>query len=514
MNLAKHIVINTVAGWISKTVSMATIVFITPILLSSLGKYDYGLWVTIGQGIGFLLLLDLGIANSIARFISKAEALNNSEDKDSVYSVAVVLCWVAAASALIITLLAARFVPGMLSIEGSRYRIAHLLFLFLGLSVAVILPLRVGRGLLQAIHRYDYIDMVSILTNLVQCIVIIVLFLYKSLDLLALCSLTIGCNVIAELAIFLRALRLHQGIQFSYKAITKARFWNMLSFGSSSLVQTISAMLYTRGQTIAVGIILGMGMVPLFSIPCAVLIALGPFIGRTGATFMPIASNLDTGGEIDKLVKLATYGLRYGLMLGLCIGLYVLLFGRDILALWLRNSEMSPADIDTMHMALIIMAFPLVFARANKGNQTILRATGRHWLVSNFLFAFALIGLLLSVILMKYTSLGIAGAAIGWAVKVMIPEGMLSTMFVLKKYNIAKGHYFKKAYVPPLVASIPILFINGVLTKYIPVDVFSKAILCSAVYFLTALMCTFWFCVDEEHKSLLFAFVKRKFGHV
>ncbi|MHC4474178.1 MAG: lipopolysaccharide biosynthesis protein [Planctomycetota bacterium] len=493
---------------------MATIVFITPILLSSLGKYDYGLWVTIGQGISFLLLLDLGIANSIARFISKAEALNNGEDKDSVYSVAVVLCGLAAASALIITLLAARFVPSMLSIEGSRHRIAQLLFLFLGLSVTVIFPLRVGRGLLQAIHRYDYIDMVSILTNLVQCIVIIALFLHKSLDLLVLCSLTIGCNVIAELAIFLKALRLHQGIQFSYKKITKARFWSMFSFGSSSLVQTISAMLYTRGQTIAVGIILGMGMVPLFSIPCAVLIALGPFIGRTGATFMPIASYLDAGGEINRLVKLATYGLRYGLMLGLCIGLYILLFGRDILALWLRNSEMNQPDINAMHMALIVMAFPLVFARANKGNQTILRATGSHWFVSNSLFVCSVIGLLISVVLMKYSSLGIMGAAIGWAVKVIVPEGILCTMLVLKKYNIAKGNYFKKAYGPPLVASIPILLINGALVNCISVDVASNAIAYSAVYFLTAVVCTFLFCVDEEHKSLLFGFVKRKFGHV
>lgn len=503
MNIFKRSIINISTGWATKIINIIVTFVSIPIILSSLGMYDYGLWVVIGQGVGFYALLDFGISNSVCRFISRSDALDELDEKIGIYSTSMLFFSIGSLIIIILTLLLTPYVPKLLNLELSHYKVAKILFIILGINIALLFPLRVGRGLLQSKHRYHIIDIVGISSRIIHFLIVLVCYANGVLSLYVLCVATALSNAITEIILFFIAIKINSEIRFSLKSINRKRMSKLFSFGSSSLVQTLSAMLYTKGQTIAVSLILGVNAVPLFSIPISLLKKIGPFIGKTGSIFMPIASNFDAKGDTEKIVKLSTYGLRYSLMIGLFIGIYIVFFGKGILQFWLQNSEMTPNDINIMYTALMIMILPLVFARSNKGNQTILRATGNHWFVSNSLMLFTLIGLVLSIFLMKYTEIGVWGAAIGWSVKGIVPEFLLFTLFIVYKYDIPKISYLIKTYLMPIIAAILIIIINAYFIPIIINGNILNFILGSIFYFLSSGF-ILSFCIAKKHKAKLF----------
>ena len=84
--LIKRIFSNAIFGWLSKILIGVSGIILTPILISGLGRYEYGIWVTIGQMAAFLLVADLGVANSIGRLVAKYDAIKSTDQKNKIYS--------------------------------------------------------------------------------------------------------------------------------------------------------------------------------------------------------------------------------------------------------------------------------------------------------------------------------------------------------------------------------------------------------------------------------------------
>lgn len=508
MDLFKRIIVNISAGWTARVINIVITFISLPIILSFLGMHDYGLWVTIGQGVGFFGLLDFGIANSVCRFISRSDALEDSSEKNGIYSTAFLFFCSVSVTIILVTLVLYSHIPDIFRLDSSHETVAEVLFVVMGANLGLLFPLRVGRGLLQATNDYHLIDFVVIFFRCLHFAAILVCYALNMLNLYSICLVSAFCNALVEIILFYQAKKRNADLMVRFKHINRQRIVRLFSFGSSSLVQTFAAMLYTKGQTIAISLILGVESVPLFSIPVSLLSKIGPFIGKTGSIFMPIASSLDAQGKSDKIVRLSVYGLRYSLMIGFFVGVYIVFFGNDLLVLWLKNSTMKPGELKMMHTALMIMVFPLVISRANKGNQTILRATGNHWKVSNSLIVFTLVGLLISVGLMRYTAMGVLGAAIGWSIKGLIPEFLLFTIFMLQKYRIPPGSYLLDAYGFPFIGATLIALVTTYCKPLFIKGDITHLLLESFLYFTFSFL-IFCLIIDKDHWRRIMRLLKR-----
>lgn len=69
----------TVAAMLSKGVVIAVNAISIPITVRYLGAESFGVWVTISTALSMLLVLDLGVANSLTNFISEAYAKDDHE---------------------------------------------------------------------------------------------------------------------------------------------------------------------------------------------------------------------------------------------------------------------------------------------------------------------------------------------------------------------------------------------------------------------------------------------------
>ena len=55
---------------------------LTPFIVRSLGNSEYGLYALIGAFIGYISVLDLGLNNTIVRYVSKYRAENDKEGEE------------------------------------------------------------------------------------------------------------------------------------------------------------------------------------------------------------------------------------------------------------------------------------------------------------------------------------------------------------------------------------------------------------------------------------------------
>ena len=67
----RHIARNVLFNWFGTIASMAVGFFLSPFILHRLGNVAYGVWVLAISVVAYLNFLDLGMQNSVLRFVSK-----------------------------------------------------------------------------------------------------------------------------------------------------------------------------------------------------------------------------------------------------------------------------------------------------------------------------------------------------------------------------------------------------------------------------------------------------------
>jgi O-antigen/teichoic acid export membrane protein len=512
MDLKKAVVKNILTGWGERVVTIGASLLLTPILLAYLGKEPYGIWVAIGQGAGLLIMLDFGIASSITRFISKNLALEKHDENVRVFNTAMIIFFAASLLTLMVVLGLSPFVPSLFKIVDAYKAKAIWVFLITGLHVALIIPLRVGRGLLKAKYRYDLISVYNMVYVLLRLSLILILFALGADDLLSLALITFFVGLFVEIAVFVSGKRKHRELKFHISAATRRNFREMISLGGSAMVRTISGTLYRRSQIIAVGIILGVGAVPLFSIPSALLLRVGPFVNRLGATFTPLASYMYAKGNVSRLQELNMVGIRYGLMLSLPLCVFLILFAENILNIWLGKSGLSAEDLHRMCQVISIMAVPFALNAPQIASHTTLSATGKHWLAANSFFISSLSGLVVTVLLVRFTHLGILGAGIGVSLTYMLTGVFIWPVLICRHLGISLWKYFKKSYLAPVLVSIVLAGFSAAFNMVIRNSDIHALFVRVAMFFTAAFIMSVYLVLLPQHREYLLRSLKLHLG--
>ena len=67
----RHIARGVLSNWFAMAATLAVGFFLQPFIVHRLGDVAYGVWVLAISSVSYLIMLDLGMATSVLRFISK-----------------------------------------------------------------------------------------------------------------------------------------------------------------------------------------------------------------------------------------------------------------------------------------------------------------------------------------------------------------------------------------------------------------------------------------------------------
>jgi len=346
---------------------------LTPFMIRMLGDAEYGLYMLIGALIGYISVLDLGLSNTIVRFVAKYKALNDRKGEENFLATTMLIYTVISAIIVVCGLVMYFNLESIFNkLTPDQMGKAKLMFAILIFNLAITLPGGAFTAICSAYEKFVFPRTLNIIKYLSRSVLVVGL-LFMGGDSVAIVMLDTVLNIVV---IGLGAYYVFRNLKVSFR-LHRFEMPLVTEIFSYSIWIFIFAMVgqfqWQSGQ-----IILGMVPVPeMRNIPNAITTAVaiygvgitlgtyyGAFSTAISGVFLPRATQMTVlEASRDELTTMMIKIGRFSLISLLPILGGFLLYGRQFVQLWVGDTY-APSWM----IAVIIMfsyTLPLVQSFAN-----------------------------------------------------------------------------------------------------------------------------------------------------
>lgn len=435
-----EIKIGALLNYIRLFVKLGIGFFLSPFILESLGRAEFGIYSIAGTIIGWLALCDFGLTASTTKFLCEYQAKGDGEGEahflGNVAALFSVIGCIVLVSGLCIYPFLGNIFPKFSEEELKLYRILYLMTL---LNTSIMFPARTLGGIAAARQKYVIPGSVSLGVSLCStCATIIILLLgYKSI---ALCAAGIFFGVLAMMwnvyycFCILKARITWNGWDISLcKSVFAFSFWmfmdqliNIMNTGSSNFIVGMTqgseeVSVYSYGLTVFQYYYMASGCIA------------GLFLPKVVGLVVAEASNTQL---TDMMIKVG----RAQLMLIGSMYFGILLFGQEFFHLWLGH-VLGERTFDCWFITVTIM-IPYGFLLLQALGWQILQARN----AMKYRVKVLAITSFFSLILGFYLSMafGSKALAIGTSCSVVVGQGVFMNWFYWKRLKLEIPRFFKE----------------------------------------------------------------------
>lgn len=500
--MIKTLLVNTGSNVVLMINKIVVTLIMTPIYLSSLGSYDYGLWGMIGGIVGYMGLLDIGIRPSISRFSAKYKALNDTQNLNTVFVSTFLFMSVLGLFLCLCFVGWALIFPEVLSASDIREDAYVLFLLIIGGQLLVSFPGYVLESYLEGFQQYFVKNNVTMLVTITGAV-----FIFNFItpeNGLYLMALTAAVGV--WLRFFVYWILLFKpsstGLRFLVSNYSFSKLKEVLVFGLKSFVQGISGRVETSSDTLIIGFVLGPQAVPFYHIPAS----LAGYMRGIGWTmthaFMPMFSNLHALDETSRMQELYLRASKYVVAIIAAMALGICFLGGEFLTIWL-SPEFKEKGEYILYCAVLFVAIPFLAPFSSR----YLTGIGKHGYLAKLAPFGAVLNISLSLLLVDhYGALGVAVASV-------ITASIFTPLYIRYVCN-QMGHsywlYFRFSVVPAFLPSLALIaaMVGGakiiLLNSY--VALLANAVLGGIAWFTVFYLCT----LDQNERAAFKSLLRRK----
>jgi O-antigen/teichoic acid export membrane protein len=421
--------------------------FLAPFIVHRLGNVAYGVWVLAISSINYLGILDLGMASSVVRFVSKGHATKDHQLASEALSA---VLWVRLQiAALILTLsgvLAAVFplvfkVPQALAVDAREA------ILIIGITTTITMSFGVFSSTLSALNRYDLRSYVTLTQLAIRVIgVVAVLRTGHGIVAIALCELLTAAIGNSLLVFFAR--RTYPELVVRLSKPKKDVLRNIWSYSVYAFLVTIAVQLVYQTDNLVVGAFVSAAAVTFYSIGNSLCRYTDQIIGAMTMTFTPAASTYEAVGDTSSLRALYFNGTRVTMAFSLPIVITLIIRGGSFIGVW-----MGPEYSKISGTVLAILASAQMFSIQNSTAGAIAFGVEKHKMLAKWSIAEAIANLTLSVVLAH--KIGIYGAAIGTLVPSLIVHVILWPRYISRLVDVSWVQVFRNVWGPVFICAVP-----------------------------------------------------------
>ena len=495
--MIRRIIINSGSNVLVMFVKLALTFIMAPILVRSLGNYDYGLWEMLGAIIGYMGMLDMGIKPAISRFTARYNASGDIEQHQLMFSSAFIFMALAGLLLASIFVVWGLWFPQSLAPEGAtdtqRYT---LLCLVLAAQFIFVFPGYVADSTLEGLQKYHIKNGITLINSLIGSALIYSFITPENgLVLLAVIN-AVGLSLKYVIYFILLRSAANNSLRPLAHKLSLTRLRELLTFGGKSLIQGISSRIENATDSLVIGSVLGPAMVPFYSIPANLVGQIRGFTWTITHVFMPVFSDLAARGEQQIIVKTYLTASRLTVAMVLLMSAGVMLVGADFISLWMGAEYAQHAQF----LILILVGFtsmPMLNPFANR----YLTALNQHGIMAKWSPVSAVLNLGLSIPLAY--AYGIVGVALGS----LIPIGIFVFIYLRRccqLLEISVLHYIRQCILPSLPALVAMIAVTLVCKSAWAIESYSVLILTAIaaslsyalVFFVSGLETSQrqWFC--------------------
>ena len=437
---------------------------LTPFIISSLGSAEYGVYKLIAAITSYLLLLDLGMGNSVVRYVAKFKENHDMESSRKYLGVCMVFY---AAVSVAVLLLGGALILSFQKIFATGLTAAEIalskrLLLLTVLNAAVTLGTSVFYNILIAYSRFALSKGLSILQIIVRILVTAAALKlgYRSEAIvsinLVLTMLMRGYYVFYVLCV----LRLRPQLRGTNAAFIK----DIVSYSAFILLQMVATQINAQADQVLLGMFVTSSavIIGIYGVGAQIVQYFQSVGQALGGVLMPGVVKLVESGAGSKelqneMIRIGRYAFT---MLGL-IFVGFLVNGRSFIRLW-AGAEYEQG----YYVALMLMFAHMIIMTQSIGTQ-ILWAKNKHQLQSVIKFVIVAANILLTIILIRWDPL--MGAAIGTVISLLLGDVLSMNIVFKKEIGISLKAYYTglfKGILPCLLLSA----LAGTGVKLLPVS--------------------------------------------
>ena len=470
---------------------------LTPFIISSLGSAEYGVYKLIAAITSYLLLLDLGMGNSVVRYVAKFKENHDMESSRKYLGVCMVFYAAVSAAVLLlggVLILSFQkiFATGLTAAEIA---LSKRLLLLTVLNAAVTLGTSVFYNILIAYSRFALSKGLSILQIIVRILVTAAALKlgYRSEAIvtinLVLTMLMRGYYVFYVLCV----LKLRPQLRGTNAAFIK----DIVSYSAFILLQMVATQINAQADQVLLGMFVTSSavIIGIYGVGAQIVQYFQSVGQALGGVLMPGVVKLVESGAGAKalqneMIRIGRYAFT---MLGL-IFVGFLVNGQSFIRLW-AGAEYAQG----YYVALMLMFAHMIIMTQSIGTQ-ILWAKNKHQLQSVIKFVIVAGNILLTIFLIRWDPL--MGAAIGTVISLLLGDVLSMNIVFKKEIGISLKAYYTglfKGILPCLLLSA----LAGTGVKLLPVSGITGLILNVLVMTAVYAAAMWGFGFNESEKNMV-----------
>ena len=470
--------------------------FLTPFIIRCLGDSEFGLYSLIGTFVAYLSLMDLGLNNTIIRFVSLFRAKKDKSGEEQFLGTIMVIYGFIS---LAVVLLGGIMYYNIDLIFGSSLSIAELykakiMYLILIFNVVIVLPCGSFNAICTAYERFIFSNAIKIFRYLLRSATVICVLMYGG-GAISIVIIDTSFNIIIALVTYLYTKK-KLNIKYDFSQRDWGAIKHIFSYSIWIFLIAISQSLqWQAGQTF-VGIVMDTVQVAVFAVGVMLGSYYGAFTGVLNTMLLPKASRMildnSTPKQLtDTMIRVARFN---NLLSFLILGGFIV-FGQDFIRLWVGDTYMESWAIAVLVMLSVTVPLSQSFG------QSILEAKMKIRFRSIFNTISLIVGVIIGFIMTKHY--GIIGMATSICLALIINSIAINWYFY-KIFNFRVFDFFLCSFFPFILCSF--VLVGGVLLfkdSLTIVDNWFQLIFAGCIYVVLYIVTSFVFVLTKEERDIL-----------
>lgn len=419
----------TLLSYVSIFIHILAGLLVTPIMVHHLGKSQLGVYNIVGSFIAYLAILDLGLSDSVVRYVAKYRAINDHRSEENFLAfifLAYTLISIVMVGAGLVILHAMGGIFGK-HMTHDELSLARLMFAVLLVNVTATVLFNAITSTIVAYERFILLRSLEILSSLSTNVGVVFVLLYgykvhgfQAAAVVAVITTVNMLMIVFKICYAFFALKIKLRLHHLDPAFVK----DIAKFASAIFVVVIVEQIYWKLDNIILGAMLQPAIVAVYAIGMSFSKYFMSFSTAVSKVMMPkIVRRVELGASGTELTDMLITTSRVQAIILMLILSGLVVLGREFIYLWVGP------DFWYSYYIMLVSCIPFSLDLMGNIRNSIMQAKGIYWYRSITIFILSLINIAGTILLTLVW--GMIGAAVSTGAGIFI--GYVITNFILSR---------------------------------------------------------------------------------
>lgn len=446
--------IGVIFSYILMGVEILSSLLFTPFLIRCLGQSEFGVYTLINSITSYLVLLDLGIGNSIVRYAAKFR-INKQKDKQRKFvGVAILFYTVIAIITVLIGFVMQTLLPTVFGkgLTKEELQLASALLHVAMINMAATFLFTVFDKIILAYEKYVVAKSLAI-AKIILRVLVMSLFLLRGHGALMVVIVNLGVTIligIVSMIYVLNKIKLKpcfQNVEFGFMK-------EIIVYSAFIFIQMVATQINAMADHVLLGVYSSATILAVYGVGAQIIQYYQQISMSINGILMPgVVKMVEQKASPEQLQQeMIRIGRIIFMVLGEIFAVF-LVFGRQFVVLW------AGIENEQAYIVTALIMFPMLFYLTQSIGTQILWAKDKHRLQAIIKICIAMANIVLSVVLIKWNAL--LGATIGTMIAYFAGDVLVMNIVFTKDIGISMKEYYKGIF-KGIVSCVILSFLGGI----------------------------------------------------